>query len=151
MNDAEEFAKKYLEDFLTFFGLNVEVEVSSEGHVINLSVPSTEMNGFLIGERGANLRSIQHLVNTAIMNKDFGTEIRATVDVAEYKKQRQDRLADQAKQWAETVLSTGMQMDLNSMSAADRRIVHKTLGDIEGVSTESVGEGRDRHIVIRKD
>ncbi|HIA92204.1 TPA: KH domain-containing protein [Candidatus Saccharibacteria bacterium] len=151
MNEAEAFAKKYLEDFLTFFDLNVEVTVTSEGHVLNLSVPSSDMNGYLIGERGTNLRSIQHLVNTAIMNKDFGQEVRATVDVAEYKKQRNDRLAEQAKQWAEAVLKTGTDMDLNTMSAADRRIVHKTLGEIEGVHTESVGEGRDRHIVIRKD
>lgn len=147
--NVQEYAKQYLADLLTFFGLNLEVEVSENDGVVNLSVPTSEANGFLIGERGATLRSIQHIVNLAVHNNGY-EDARVTVDIADYKKQKWDRLADQVKQWAEVVKTTGTQMELNSMSAAERRIVHKTIGEMTGLETASEGEGRDRHVVIRK-
>lgn len=149
MQEAKDFAKKYLEDLLTFFGINIEVEVSSEENIINLNVPGNEASGFLIGDRGMTLRSLQHMVNAAVMNQDFGREVRVTVDVADYKKQRQEKIAEQAKKWAEEVKSSGEAKNLQRMSAAERRVVHKTLDQFDGVKTESEGEGYDRHVVIR--
>lgn len=146
MDDASQFAKQYLEDVLTFFGLNVSVDVEIEEDVIGLNVPSTSMNGFLIGERGGNLRSLQHLISLALKSKGFPA--RVNVDIADYKKQRSERLAEQVKQWASAVLKSGVPMELGSMSAADRRTVHKTLSEIEGVESESTGEGAARHVVI---
>lgn len=147
MKEAGEYAKQYLEDILTFFGLNVSVEVEVEDDVVGLNVPTTSMNGFLIGERGGNLRSLQHLISLALKSKGFSA--RVNLDVAEYKKQRAERLAEQVKQWADAVLKSGVPMELGSMSAADRRTVHKTLGEIKGVESESTGEGQSRHVVIR--
>lgn len=147
MNEAGQYAKQYLEDMLTFFGLNVSVEVELEDDVVGLNVPSTSMNGFLIGERGGNLRSLQHLISLALKSKGFPA--RVNVDIADYKKQRAERLAEQVKQWAAAVLKSGVPMELGSMSAADRRTVHKTLAEIEGVESESTGEGVSRHVVIR--
>ena len=147
MNEEGQFAKQYLEDMLTFFGLNVSVEVEVEEDVVGLNVPSTNMNGFLIGERGGNLRSLQHLISLALKNK--GMTARVNVDIADYKKQRAERLADQVKQWAAAVLKSGVAMELGAMNAADRRTVHKTLGEIEGVGSESTGEGMARHVIIR--
>lgn len=146
--DAAKFAKQYLEDMLAFFGLNLKVVATVDDDVIELAVPSSNMNGFLIGERGNNLRSFQHLVGLAMRAK--GMDYRINIDIAEYKKQRAERLAEQVKQWVETVQKTGTAMELSSMNAADRRTVHKTAGEIENIETESVGEGRDRHVVIRK-
>lgn len=146
MKEATDFAKQYVENILTFFGLNVAVEVSEEDDVIELSVPSTNMNGFLIGEHGGNLRALQHLVSLALMQKNY--PYRINLDVADYKKQRAERLAEQVRQWAAAVLKTGTPMELTTMSAADRRTVHKTIGAIEGVESESSGEGRDRHVII---
>lgn len=145
----QEFAEKYLADMLTFFGLNLEVHATTNDGVVNLSVPSSDANGFLIGERGGTLRSMQHVVNLALNNAGF-EDARVTVDIADYKKQKWDRLAEQVRQWGSVVAATGTPMELNSMSAAERRIVHKTVGEIDGLATESQGEGRDRHVVIRK-
>lgn len=144
---APEFAKKQLEDLLSFFGLNVAVEVEVEDDVIELNVPSTSINGFLIGHNGDNLRSIQHLIASILKNSEQELT-RVNVDIADYKKQRAERLAEQVKQWAESVKKSGQQMDLHSMNAADRRVVHKTISEIDGLTSESAGEGRDRHVVI---
>lgn len=147
MTEAIDFAKKYMEDLLTFFGLNLSVGVDSEEDTVLLSIPSSNMNGFLIGEHGGNLRSLQHLVGLAL--KAAGYEQRVSIDIADYKKQRADRLAEQVKDWAAAVLKSGTPMELSSMSPTDRRTVHKTIAEISGVDSESSGEGRDRHVVLR--
>jgi spoIIIJ-associated protein len=140
------FAKKYLEDLLSFFGLNTDVYATSDEEVIELSVPSTHMNGFLIGQHGDTMRSLQYLVCTALSNGGY-TCTRVNVDIADYKKGRQDRLAQQAMQWIDKVKQTGKPFQLAPMNAADRRIIHK-VADENGLTTESFGFGRDRHVVI---
>jgi spoIIIJ-associated protein len=141
------YAKKYLEDMLSFFGLNTDVHATHEGDVIQLNVPSTAMNGFLIGNRGDTMRSLQFLTSSALKNNAFEFW-RVNVDIAGYKQQRADRLAETAKAWVDKVKSSGKSMDLKPMNAADRRVIHK-LADEFGLTTESVGEGRDRHVVLK--
>jgi len=149
MDDSMAYAKKFTEDILSFFGLNIEVTVSSsEGEVIEISVPSSSLNGFLIGQRGENMRSLQFLISTALKNNNYEVS-RVNLDVAEYKKQRADRLLEKAEDWMKQVRDSGEPMDLRSMNAADRRIVHKLAAEY-GLTSESVGEGRDRHIVLKR-
>lgn len=147
MEDAIRYAKKYLEDLLSFFGLNTDVYATSEDEVIELEVPSTHLNGFLIGQKGENMRSMQFLVSNALKNQGF-EYTRVNVDVAEYKKQRAQRLSVRAEEWMKRVKETGEPMELKPMSAADRRTIHK-LAQEWGVVSESDGEGRDRHIVLK--
>ncbi len=146
MEEAIQFAKKYLEDLLSFFGLNVDVYASSEDDVIELNVPSTRLNGFLIGQRGENMRSMQFMVSTTLKNRGYENS-RVNVDIADYKKQRADRLSKHAEQWMQEVKESGKSMDLEPMNAADRRTVHK-LAQEYGLTSESAGEGHDRHIVL---
>ena len=142
------FAKKYLEDLLSFFGLNTDVYATSEdGEVIELSVPSTHLNGFLIGQHGDTMRALQFMVSSALRSGGYSA-IRVNVDIADYKKQRANRLADVAQEWLDQVRKTGKPMELQPMNAADRRVVHK-LADDSGLTTESIGEGRDRHMVLK--
>jgi spoIIIJ-associated protein len=141
------YAKKYLEDLLSFFGLNTEVHATHDGDVIQLNVPSTAMNGFLIGNRGDTMRSLQFLTSSALKNNQYEFW-RVNVDIAGYKQQRADRLAEKAQAWVEKVKASGTPMDLEPMNAADRRIIHK-LADEFGLTTESVGEGRERHVVLK--
>jgi len=152
MNDSVEeaiqFAKKYLEDILSFFGLNIDVYATTEdSEVIELNVPTSHMNGFLIGQRGETMRSMQSIVSTALRNANFAT-YRVNVDIADYKKARAVRLAETAQDWIDRVKESGEDMHLKPMNAADRRTVHK-LADEQGLETESIGEGRDRHIVLK--
>lgn len=144
---AVTFAKKYLEDLLSFFGLNVAVAVSCDEDVIELRVPSSHLNGFLIGQRGETLRSLQFVVSAALKNHDSPL-YRVNIDVADYKQHRADRLSEQTKEWCSEVMKTKESHPLQPMSAADRRIVHRAVAEYPQLATESVGEGRDRHIVI---
>lgn len=148
LEEAIQFAKKYLEDLLSFFGLNTDVYATTEDNeVIELNVPSTHLNGFLIGQHGDTVRALQFMVSNALRSNNFENS-RVNVDIADYKKARADRLADKAKEWVARVKSSGQPMHLQPMNAADRRTVHK-LANEEGLPTESEGEGRDRHVVLK--
>ena len=143
------FAQKYLEDLLSFFGLNTEVHATADEDVIELHVPSTHLNGFLIGVRGETLRSLQFMIATTLKNKDAELN-RVNVDIADYKKQRYDRLAEQSREWIEAVRNSGEPRHLEPMNAAERRIVHKAVTEYSDIETHSEGEGRDRHVVLSK-
>lgn len=148
MNNEEslEFAKKYVADLLSFFEVNVDVDVTLADDVIELSVPSTDINSILIGKNAETLRSLQFLLSTTLRSKDAEI-VRVNIDVADYKKQRADKVAKQAKEWIEEVLRTGDSY-VARLNAADRRIVHHVAGDYENIRTFSEGEGRDRRIII---
>lgn len=140
------FAKEYLENILTFFGQNITVETNVDEDVIELSVPSTDLNSILIGRNAETLRSLQYLISTTLRNK--GAELdRVNVDIADYKKQRADKVAKQAREWIEEVRRTGSSY-VASLNAADRRVVHHIAGEYEDIRTFSEGEGRDRKIII---
>lgn len=147
---AREFAADFLENLVTFFGVNVLVETEEdEEGIITLNVPSTHLNGFFIGQRGDNLRALQNLTNMALKSNGY-EDVAATVDVAGYKKQRNQRLERQVRKIAEDVKASGEDRDMDPMNAYDRRIVHRTLSDIEGVESESSGEGKNRKVTIKK-
>lgn len=148
MEESIIYAKKYLEDILSFFGLNTDIHASnSEDEVIELNIPSTYLNGFLIGQQGETMRALQFMVGNALKNNGYAIT-RVSVDVADYKKARADRLAETAQEWIKQVKESGKDKELNPMNAADRRTVHKAASEY-GLTTESVGEGRDRHIVLK--
>jgi spoIIIJ-associated protein len=146
IDEAVIYGKKYLEDLLSFFGLNTDVNASSDDDVIQLGVPSTHLNGFLIGQRGENMRSFQYLTSTALKNNDFAHN-RVNVDIADYKLQRAERLKEKAQDWMKKVRDDKTKMELEPMNASDRRIIHQLASEY-GLTSESVGEGHDRHIVL---
>ena len=141
------YSKKYLEDILSFLGLNTEVHATHEDDVIQLNVPSTQMNGFLIGQRGDNMRAMQFLVSSALKCQNYAY-YRVNLDVAGYKQQRADRLAETAEEWIKQVRTSGQPMELRPMNAADRRVVHKVAAEA-GLISDSIGEGLDRRVVLK--
>lgn len=148
-DESVRYAKKYLEDALSFFGLNTDITATCDGEVIELGVPSTYLNGFIIGQRGETLRSLQYMVSSTLRNKEASV-YRVNIDVAGYKKQRAERLSAQVGEWLREVQATGVSKQLEPMNAADRRVVHQTVGEFSDLQTASEGEGRDRHVVISK-
>jgi spoIIIJ-associated protein len=141
-----EYAKKYLEDLLSFYGVNVSVEASIEGDVIELSVPSTESNSVLIGRNAETLRSLQYTVSTTLRNQNAAL-VRVNIDIADYKKQRAEKVAERAREWMEAVRKTG-DSHIANLNAADRRVVHQVATEFEDIETFSEGEGRERRIII---
>jgi spoIIIJ-associated protein len=141
-----DFAKKYLEDIISFFGVNVSVEASCEDDVIELAVSSSEINSLLIGHNAETLRSLQYIISTTLRNKDAALS-RVNVDIADYKKQRAEKVAAQAREWIEAVRATGDSY-VGDLNAADRRIVHRVADEYDDIRTFSEGEGRERRIII---
>ena len=144
--ESVEFARKFLQDIISFFGENVEVTVTVEEDVIELYVESSELNSILIGRNAETLRSLQYIVSTGLRNQEAELT-RVNVDVADYKKQREEKVAEQARGWIEEVRATG-DSHIARINAADRRIVHRVAQEYSDVQTFSEGEGRDRHIII---
>lgn len=145
-DESIRFATKYLEDLLSFFGINVAVSSTIDDEVIQLSVPSTSMNSLLIGRNADNLRALQYLTSMALSNKE--AEItRVNVDVADYKRQRADRIAQRAEEWIKQVRETKQPLKLD-LNPADRRIVHKVVQDYSDLESHSEGVGKERQIII---
>ena len=103
-------------------------------------------SGLLIGRRGQTLQALQFLVNL-IVRKQF-EDVRVALDVERYRERRESSLRDMASKVAERVVQTSRSVTLEPMSPADRRIVHTTLTDNPGVTTESTGVGDERKVTI---
>lgn len=147
-DESIRFAAKYMEDLLSFFGINVAVYSTIEDDVIQLSVPSTSMNSLLIGKNADNLRALQHIVMMTLAARDAEVT-RVNVDVADYKRQRAGKIEEKAEGWIREVRETGRTKVLD-LNAADRRTVHKLAEDYTDITTYSEGEGRERRLYIAK-
>jgi spoIIIJ-associated protein len=146
-DQAIEDARKFLEDILSFFGLNAVVNATSEDDVIELNVPSTDFNGFLIGQHGETLRALQAMVSTMLKNKEASL-YRVNIDIADYKKQRATHLLEQLETWVTQLREQKTAYALQPMNGADRRTIHRGLDQYADVKSHSEGEFRDRHIVL---
>jgi spoIIIJ-associated protein len=103
----------------------------------------------LIGFRGKNLASVQTILSLMVKSK-LGEWLRVLLDVNNYREEQKTRLESMVKNLADKVLETGRPVSLASMSSYERRICHMASAKIEGELTESVCEGEDRHVVIKK-
>jgi len=138
-------------DFLEKINFEVEKafveDVEGEENQVLVGVTVTNPAG-LIGFKGKNLVSVQLILGLMVRNQ-VGENIRVLLDVNNYRGEQKERLEKTAKDLANKVLTTGKEVHMANMSAYERRICHMVLADIEGISSDSEGEGEERHIVIR--
>lgn len=144
--ESKEFAKKFLENSLSFFGVNLTVEAEINDEFIELTVPTSEHNSILIGRNAETMRALQYLVSNALRGKN-ATINRVNLDIADYKKQRAEKIAKTAREWIEGVRQTGDSF-VADLGAADRRIVHQIATEYSDIQTFSEGEGRERRLII---
>jgi spoIIIJ-associated protein len=144
--ESVQFATKAVQDIVSFFEVNIDVSAHLEDDVVNISVASSEVNSILIGRNAETLRSLQSLLMNMLRNKNADLT-RVSVDIADYKKQRAEKLADTARGWINQVRTTG-DSHVVSLNAADRRVVHKVAQEYSDIQTHSEGEGRDRKLII---
>lgn len=152
----EEKLSEILDNLLGMLLLEGSYDIEEKEDSFLVSI-ETKDAGRLIGARGESLDSLQLLVNQMILKKmgkdspadkiqDFK---RVIIDVEGWRKQKEDELVTNAKAWAKQVLESGQEMELEPQSSWQRRIIHMVISETEGVESESMGEGRDRHIVIK--
>lgn len=126
-----------------------EIEENEEGFFVSIDTPDA---GRLIGFKGETLSSLQLIINQMVSKKKESPESefkRVVLDVVGWRKQKEEELTKSARQWGEQVMETKKEMELEPMSSWQRRIVHMSISELDGLETESIGEGRDRYIVIK--
>jgi len=104
--------------------------------------------GKIIGRGGRTLAALEYVTN-AVVNRDEGRGVRVNVDVGGYKRRRDERLRESAFNAAARVRKSGHDVEMEPMSAAERRVVHMALADEPDVMTESSGEGPGRRVVVK--
>lgn len=105
-------------------------------------------SGLLIGEHGATLRAFEHLLRR-VLRPLIGDEVRVSVDVNAYRIRRIEVLRRRAREAARRARTTGRSAVLEPMTAVDRRVIHLTLAEEEGIATESQGDDPERRVIVR--
>ncbi len=105
--------------------------------------------GVLVGPKGVTLHALEEVVRAAVQHHAGGHTARVHVDVAGYRERRHEALAAFARKVAGEVELAGEARSLEPMSSADRKVVHDTVAEIDGVTTVSEGEDPRRRVVIR--
>ena len=151
--DALAAGKEILEQLVALMGYDATVDTTT-GPTARITVfgandEEKEALGALIGRKGERLSALQHLVNLMLSRK-MGAWTRVLVDVEDYRGRRERQLAEVAMRAAERVQETGQMLQLEPMSALERRWVHLALSSVEGVATQSVGEEPERRVVVLK-
>jgi len=137
----------FLDGLLDAFGVAGTVTVGmSEDGAIEAAIDGEDV-GLLLGPRAATLEAVQELARRALQQHSEDS-LRLRVDVGGYRERRRAALAKFAAKVAAQVLDTGEPASLEPMGAADRKVVHDTVNDIDGVRTSSEGEEPRRRVVI---
>jgi spoIIIJ-associated protein len=138
-----------VEHILEIFGIEAMVEAREREESVVVDVWGDDI-AILIGKGGTTLDALQYLVNISCRRTGEVTK-KIIVDVEGYRKRRKAKIEKQADQSAQRVIAQKTSLELDPMPASERKIVHMALRDIDGVWTESIGEGADRRVVIHPD
>lgn len=144
---AAEAAKEYLEKVLAGMGVTAftcQVKEENNGCVITLD---GENLGFIIGRRGDTLDALQYLTGL-VANRVGNAYYRVTLDIGNYREKREQALISLAKRLGGQTARTGRRNSLEPMNPYERRIIHTTVQEMEGVVSWSVGSEPNRHVII---
>jgi spoIIIJ-associated protein len=144
---AEEKAVGFLRNVFLAMGLAVQIDAAQEENVLKLDL-SGERMGLLIGKRGETLDALEHLTSLTV-NRGDGGFVRVNLDTENYRAKRGETLTRLAESLAASVTRTKKKIILEPMSAHERRVIHATLQEHEGVETHSVGDEPNRKVVIQ--
>ncbi len=144
----KDFLETKAQELLKLLQLDdVQVTVEKQGEQWLLHF-QTNNPGILIGQHGRTIAALQTIFSLALLN-NFGPEERVLVDVNDYRQRQQERLQSLAHQAAARVRETGRAVAMPPMSAFERRLIHLALAEESDLTTQSDGEGKERHVVIR--
>ncbi len=153
LNKIKETVEEFFEK-MTIEVLSIDIATSTEKaeteenrDIVDLDIKLAEPQ-ILIGQGGQTLFEIQRLLRN-VLNKQMGKIFFINLDINDYKRNKISYLKDLAKELADQVASSKIQKAMLPMSSYERRVVHAELAQRTDVTTDSQGEGFDRHIVIK--
>ncbi len=141
-------AAEFTRGLVEAFGMEASVSAAVDDEILLVEVNGENL-GLLVGPRGATLQAIEELVRTVVQRRTGGHGMRIHVDVAGYRAKRREALAAFTRQLVEKVLESGRDQVLDPMPPPDRKVVHDTVNEFDGVETISEGEEPRRRVVIR--
>ena len=149
LETQSEIVEAFVAGLLDEMGLDARVVSTIEDD--RLSVAAQGLNlGLAIGHRGETVRAITEIARTIVQRRSEGDAVGfLSVDVGGYRERRRTFLEEFARNQADAVLDDGRARALEPMGSADRKVIHDTVSEIDGVETESEGSDRDRRVVIR--
>ena len=147
VEEQAEVAEGFARGLIDAFGVDADVVAKIDEESVLVDITGRDL-GYLVGPKGVTLQAIEDLVRTVVQRQTEGHGTRINVDVAGYRAKRREALSAFARELAEQVLASGADQALEPMSAADRKVVHDTVAEIDGVGTVSEGEDPRRHVVI---
>ena len=140
-------AVDYLQEVITLMGVeNVTFSAVQKGEATIIRLDGEKL-GALIGRRGETMESLSYLASL-VANRLEGDYIKLGLDVAGYRDKRESDLTALAQRIGAKVRRTGRSFAMEPMNPYERRIIHSAISKMEGVRSESKGEGRDRRVVI---
>ena len=146
-NAKVQAAVDYLKDVIEKMGVqDVSFSAVQKGEATIIRLNGEKM-GALIGRRGETMESLSYLASL-VANRLEGDYIKLGLDVAGYRDKRESDLTALAQRIGAKVRKTGRSFAMEPMNPYERRIIHSAIGKMEGVRSESKGEGRDRRVVI---
>ena len=148
VEDQAAVAEEFVNGLVMAIGLEGDVTSSVDDDIVEIHVEGSEL-GLLVGPKAATLSAIEELTRAVVQREAGGQAARVRVDVGGYRAKRRVALAKFTESIVEEVLSTGEARALEPMSSIDRKTVHDTVNEIDGVETSSEGEDARRHVVIR--
>lgn len=140
----------FLEELLAKMDIDAIAEPTQDGTRIYVDIVDGDEDdlALLIGRHGQTLDSIQELTRMIVGNR-LDERIRVVVDVEDYRKRREAKLVENARDVAERVAETGAEEELDPMTPYERKLAHDAAGEVAGVTTSSRGEEPNRYVVIR--
>jgi spoIIIJ-associated protein len=148
IEEQAEAAEVFTQGLVDTFQLGARAKSVIDDDVVVVEVTGENL-GLLVGPKGATLHAIEELVRTVVQRQTDGHGVRIHVDVAGYRAKRREALAEFTRSLADKVLETGRPQALEPMSASDRKVVHDTASEIDGIATASEGEDPRRRVVLR--
>src|SRR3954466_12088659 len=148
VEEQAEAAEEFVAGLVAAMGLQGEVESTVDDDTIELRVEGSEL-GLLVGPKGATLTAMEELTRAVVQREAGGHSARVRVDVAGYRAKRRVALAAFTESIVAEVLDSGEARALEPMNSLDRKTVHDTVNEMDGVETVSEGEDARRHVVIR--
>lgn len=148
-DEDNDIVRSVVTELMESIGLEFETQYEHADYQrVQVSVGDRQA-GALIGKRGSGLEALELLLARMASHR-AGHAVPVQVDVNEYRKRHEDELREQARACAEKVLESGEDEHLPPMGARDRRVVHVTVQEYEGLQTFSLGEGSTKHIVVHR-
>ena len=142
-----EVLKDIIAKLLAYMGVDYEATIEEMPDTTFINVTSTGFDGLLIGRRGETLGALQHVVNR-IFTSETGHHSKITLDVGGYVRRKHRLLSERAHKLADRVRETGRDFDFEPLRAADRRIIHLAVSELNDVTTYTIGDGLLRKVVI---